>query len=105
MSVSTKDTVNSLPYRIRGSSLRNQFRRSEPGLARALEQSTETMVVGLPALEHAIEQTGTLCDQGVSSNERIELMAVHGEKGLAFVYPLIALTDRKTEKIMGDSGQ
>lgn len=63
------------------------------------------MVVCLPALEQAVKQAGALREQWVPGNEGIELVAVHGKKGLAFVYPLIALTDRKAEKIMGDSGQ
>ena len=63
------------------------------------------MVLGFPALESAVKQTGALRDQWVPGDERIELVAVHGQKGLAFVSPLISFADGETEKIMGEPGQ
>src|SRR5262245_40191036 len=63
------------------------------------------MVVGLPALERVVEKTGAPGDQGVPYDERIELVAVHSQIGLAFVSPLILLADKEAEKIMGELGQ
>src|SRR5262245_54641075 len=63
------------------------------------------MMLCFPPLEGAVEQTGALRDQWVPGDEGIELVAMHGQKGLTFVEPLIPLADGETEKIMGQPGQ